>query len=93
MVDGWYTVTGLCGYQAPFPQFCVASVAITAWLPCLATLRCPRSTMGRKHKKVTDREAEETLTRQLVESGKRDQLKEKVNYKEIVTNKTVWCLQ
>ena len=49
--------------------------------------------MGRKHKKVTDREAEETLTRQLVESGKRDQLKEKVNYKEIVTNKTVWCLQ
>ena len=89
---GWYTVTGLW-IPRSFLQFGVASVATTAGLLCLATLRCPRSTMGRKHKKVTDREAEETLTRQLVESGKRDQLKEKVNYVDIVTNKTVWCLQ
>ena len=34
--------------------------------------------MGRKHRKMSDKEAEDALTQQLVETGKREQLKEKV---------------
>ena len=34
--------------------------------------------MGRKHRKMSDREAEDALTKQLVESGKREELKQKV---------------
>ena len=36
------------------------------------------SSMGRKHRKMSDKEAEDALTQQLVETGKREQLKEKV---------------
>eukprot|EP00090_Calanus_glacialis_P009028 TRINITY_DN17363_c0_g1_i2.p2 TRINITY_DN17363_c0_g1~~TRINITY_DN17363_c0_g1_i2.p2 ORF type:complete len:103 (-),score=53.95 TRINITY_DN17363_c0_g1_i2:69-377(-) len=34
--------------------------------------------MGRKHRKMSDREAEDALTQQLVETGKREELKEKL---------------
>ena len=36
------------------------------------------ASMGRKHRKMSDKEAEETLTQQLVETGKREELKAKV---------------
>merc|ERR1711892_1510367 len=39
----------------------------------------PQTTaMGRKHRKMSDREAVDALTQQLVETGKREQLKEKL---------------
>ena len=40
--------------------------------------------MGRKHRKMSDREAEDALTQQLVESGKREELKEKVSTMEMM---------
>ena len=39
-----------------------------------------QSQMGRhRHKKVSDKDAEENITKQLIESGKREELKNMVN--------------
>ena len=39
--------------------------------------------MGRKHRKMSDREAEDALTQQLVETGKREELKAKVRTRQV----------
>ena len=45
--------------------------------------------MGRKHRKMSDREAEDALTQQLVETGKREELKEKVSTIEMVGSEAI----